>query len=52
MNITIENDSLSTISMTGTFENEKIEDIISMISLSLNISFEKQGDGYYIKSKI
>jgi transmembrane sensor len=52
VNITIENDSLSTISMTGTFENEKIEDIISMISLSLNISFEKQGDGYYIKSRI
>ena len=52
VNITIENDSLSTISMTGTFENEIIEDIISMISLTLNISFEKQGDGYYIKSRI
>jgi ferric-dicitrate binding protein FerR (iron transport regulator) len=50
--IEIENDSLSAISMTGTFENEKIEDVLSMIVLTLNISYEKQGDGYYLKSKI
>ncbi|MBL1213388.1 MAG: DUF4974 domain-containing protein [Ignavibacteriae bacterium] len=52
VNITIENDSLSTISMTGTFTNEKIEEVLSMISLTLNIELEKQGDGYYLSSKI
>ena len=52
VNIIIENDSLDTVSMTGAFKNEKIEDVLSMIGLTLNISYEKQGDGYYLKTKI
>ena len=52
VNIVIANDSLGTVSMTGAFENESIEAVLSMISLTLDISFEKLGDGYYLKSKI
>jgi transmembrane sensor len=50
--ISIENyDGLKDLTLTGTFNHQEIDTLLTMICTALNIDFEKQNDGYIIKSK-
>jgi len=49
--ITLENDSLKTYTLTGSFKNYTIDTVLSMICLALEIDYEKQSEGYLIKEK-
>ena len=50
--ITIENyNDLKNLTITGSFNHQKIDTLLAMICTALNIDFEKQNDGYLIKNK-
>ncbi len=48
--ITIQNDDLKNYTLTGSFNHQEIDTLLSMICSALDIDFEKQNDGYIIKS--
>jgi len=54
--IKLENDDLNNLTLTGSFDNQKVDDVINMICLALNLEFVKtdgslnrQLDSYLIK---
>ena len=49
--ITIENDDLKNCTLTGSFDHQEIDTLLVMMCTALNIDFEKQNDGYILKSK-
>lgn len=50
--ITIENyDDLKDYTLTGSFDHQKIETLLDMICTALDIDFDKQNDGYILKSR-
>lgn len=48
VSVAIDDTSLSSLSITGTFEDKKIEDILEMISLTLDIKVKKDNGGYIL----
>ena len=49
--INFENENIKTTTLTGTFNNDNPDSVLSMICLTLELDFEKQQNGYLIKSK-
>lgn len=50
--IYFENGNIKTHTLTGTFKNDNLDNVLTMICLTLELDFEKQQNGYLIKSKI
>lgn len=50
--ILLENSKLAECTLTTQFENEDIETILTVITETLGLSFEKNGDGYLIKGEV
>jgi ferric-dicitrate binding protein FerR (iron transport regulator) len=49
--LTLENENLNKLTLTGLFNNAEIDSVLTMICLTLELEYEKQQSGYFIKSK-
>ena len=49
VNVTIENKDISKFSLTGSFDNENIDSVLTKICLALNINYSKNNGSYSIK---
>ena len=47
----VKNDALLNCHFIGTFDNEKLEDILQLISFSMNITFDMNNEGYVIEGE-
>ncbi len=50
VSVVVENDSLKSLTLTGSFESEDIDTTLSMICLALNLNYSKEKSGYTIKA--
>ena len=49
--LSLENKNLNVYTLTGSFENNELDSVLTMICLTLDLDYEKQESGYLIKSK-
>jgi transmembrane sensor len=49
--VTLKSDNLNDMSVTGSFVKMSIDSTLTMICLTLNLKFEKNGNGYIIEKK-
>lgn len=52
VSITLENSQLANCTLTTQFENEDIETVLTVISETLGLSFEKSGESYILKGEV
>ena len=45
------NDDLKNYTLTGSFDHQEIDTLLAMICTALDIDFEKQNNGYILRSK-
>jgi transmembrane sensor len=48
----LSNENLKTNTLTGSFKCKDVDSVLTMICLALDLSYDKQNDGYVIKTKL